>query len=195
MSTLPIRRARGIALPVMLIMLAALLVSSIYLLRASNSTTLAASNLAYDSAMSRAAELGLHTGFQWLSATAATSKAALDADDAAHGYFASTDTTVGVRADAFWTGAQTVTDDAGNSIEYVVRRLCAMPGRYDTNNACVQTAANTARLGNTVALGESLAADAENFAGIPQLHYVITARVHGPRGGNVVSQLVVLIGV
>ena len=43
-------------------------------------------------------------------------------------------------------------------------------------------------------LGDSLASDSPVYAGVPQLHYVITARIDGPRGGNVVTQMVVLIG-
>jgi hypothetical protein len=57
------RKARGVALPVMLIMLAVMLIGSLYLLRSSTSSTLAATNLAYDSSLSRAADGGLMTGF------------------------------------------------------------------------------------------------------------------------------------
>ena len=42
--------------------------------------------------------------------------------------------------------------------------------------------------------GTSLASDSQVYSGTPQLHYVITARIFGPRGGNVVNQMVVLIG-
>jgi Tfp pilus assembly protein PilX len=189
-------RQAGVALPVMLIILAVMLVSTIYLLKSSNSTTLAVSNLAYDSRQSRAADLGLHEGFKWLSDTAAGSKAALNADDTAHAYLASLDTSLTVRDGAFWAGSIKLADAAtGNTVEYVIHRLCAVQGPYDAQaNACVQTAANTSTLGNTTPLGESLAADAPSFASTPQVHYLITARIFGARGGNVVNQLVVLIG-
>jgi hypothetical protein len=188
-------RQRGIALPVMLIILLVMLVSSIYLLKSSNSTTLTTANLAYDASLSRAADLGLHTGFQWLSDTAKANKSALDADDASHGYVSTLDTTLTPSADGFWAGAQTVTDAAGTTVDYVVHRICARAGPYDDpKNRCVQTAANTATLGNTVALGDSLASDSPSFAGTPQVHYVVTSRIHGARGGNVVNQMVVLIG-
>lgn len=199
MNAMNLRGQRGIALPVMLIILLVMLVSSIYLLKSSNSTTLSASNLAYDSTLSRAADLGLHTGFQWLQDTAAANKALLNSDDPAHGYHASLDTKLDVRSSgigSFWDGSQTLPlDAAGNRIEYVVHRLCKRPGQYDVlPNACVQTSANTATLGTTVALGDSLASDAPGFGSTPQLHYVITARIVGARGGNVMNQLVVLIG-
>lgn len=189
-----LRRQRGIALPVMMIILMVMLVSSVYLFRASNSTTLTTANLAYDAALSKAADLGLHTGFQWLSDNATTNKSALNTDSPAAGYTANLDITLSPNAPSFWTGATVINDTAGNRIQYVIHRMCANPGAYDVGNTCVQTAANTSTLGTSVGVGDSLASDSPNFAGTPQLHYVITARISGPRGGNVVNQLVVLIG-
>ncbi len=193
--TLRRRAEQGIALPVMLIMLLVLLVSSIYLLRSTNSTTLTASNLAHDSALARAADFGLHTGFRWLSETAKTNKLQLDSHVAEQGYRATLDTTQTVRSSDFWDGSRVVDDGKGNRVRYIIHRMCRLDVVYsDKDNACVQTAANTSTLGNTVRLGDSLASDSPVYAGVPQLHYVITARIDGPRGGNVVTQMVVLIG-
>lgn len=191
------RRAReqGVALPVMLVILAVMLVGSIYLLKSTHSTALATGNLAYDATLNRAADLGLHQGFQWLSTTAGANKAALQGDAPGEGYHASMDSGLTPRDDAFWDGARTLTDADGNRIEYVVHRLCMYAGRYDDkNNACVQTSSVRGSLGNAVALGESLASDASTFDGAPQLHYVIASRINGPRGSNVINQMIVLIG-
>jgi len=183
----------GLALPVMLIILLVMLISSIYLLKSSNSTTLTASNLAYDSAQSRAVDAGLHAGFKWLSDTAAGNKALLNGDLPNDGYLATLDTTQSARSDAFWNGRKTIVHD-GQAIEYVVHRLCLLTGAYDAvGNACVQTADPNAG-GAHVGVGDSLAADSPQFAETPKVHYVVTARMSGARGGNVVNQLVVLIG-
>ena len=191
-----LRHQQGLALPVMLMMLVVMLVSSIYLFKSSNSAALTSTNLAYEDTMSRAADLGVVTAFQWLSATAANSKTLLNADNEANGYKATLDTTQSVSSPEFWTGSQTVVDPVGNRIEYIVHRLCALPIAYDASgNSCVQTAENTSNSNTAVALGASLASDAPVYAGSPRLHYVITARIFGPRGGNVVNQTVVLIGV
>lgn len=187
-------RQQGLALPVMLIMLTVMLIGSIYLLKSTNSTTLTASNLAYDAALGRAADLGLHTGYAWLSATAATNKARLNTDDRDNAYLATLDTSQTPSGEEFWSGSKVITDASGKDIEYVVHRLCSMPYAYDDRNACVQTADNTAALGNAVALGNSLSVNAPAFAQTPQVHYVITSRISGPRGGRVVNQMVVLIG-
>jgi len=193
-----LRRAReqGIALPVMLVILAVMLVGGVYLMKSSHTTALATGNLAYDATLNRAADLGLHQGFQWLSSTAAANKAALDADDTDDGYHASLSTRLTPHDDDFWDGAKTLVDADGNRIQYVVHRLCARDGRYDKNdNRCVQTSSVRGSLGNAVALGESLASDAPSFDGAPQLHYVIASRINGPRGSNVINQMIVLIGV
>ncbi|SFC46275.1 pilus assembly PilX family protein [Massilia yuzhufengensis] len=185
----------GVALPVMLIMLLVMLVSSIYLLRSSNSTTLTASNLAYDATLARAADFGLHTGFRWLSQTARTSRIQLNSHAPAQGYRATLDTSQTVRSAGFWDGAREVVDGDGNRVRYVIHRMCKLDVAFsDPLNACVQTATNTSTLGNTVRMGDSLSSDTQLYASVPQLHYVITARIDGPRGGNVITQMVVLIG-
>ena len=45
-----------------------------------------------------------------------------------------------------------------------------------------------------VSIGDSLASDSSQLATMPQIHYVVTARIFGARGGNVVNQAVVMIG-
>jgi hypothetical protein len=182
------------ALPVVLIILAAMLLGSVYLLRSVNSTALTTGNLAYDATLSHEADLGLHTAFAWLSQTARTNKAALNVDDAANGYVATWDAASQPRDAAFWSGSRTIDGDDGTRIEYVIHRLCASTGAYGGTNRCMETAADAATAGTTVALGDSLASDAPSYAGTPQLHYVIAARITGGRGANVTNQMIVLIG-
>lgn len=192
------RRQEGVALPVMMIILMVMLVSSIYLFKASNSSTLTTSNLAYESALAKAADLGVLTGFQWLSTTAAANKIALDKDDTTQGYLATYSATQGPNTSGFWTGSVSLTDTAGNKIEYVIHRMCLIVGPYSQTtpnvNTCVQTTDNRWTLGNEIALGDSLASDGSQYVSVPQIHYVVTARIAGPRGGNVVTQAVVMIG-
>ena len=187
-------QARGMALPVVLIILAVMLLGSVYLLRSIHSTTLTTGNLANDTTLSREADLGLHTAFAWLSQTALANKAALNQDDTNNGYVATWDAVSQPRDAAFWSGSRTIDGDDGTRIEYVIHRLCASQGAYSGTNRCMQTAANTATAGTTVALGDSLASDSPAYASTPQLHYVITARIAGGRGANVTNQMIVLIG-
>ncbi len=193
---LPMPRQHGVALPVMLIMLLILLVSSIYLLRSSNSTTLTAANLAYDAQLARATDFGLHTGFQWLSQTASANRATLNGNVAGQGYRATMNTRLGVRSGQFWDGSREVNDGKGNTIRYVIHRMCTLASPTNApNNHCVRTTANSAELGNAVRIGDSMKTDGVLFNGVPQTHFVITARIDGPRGGNVITQMVVLMAI
>ena len=188
-----LQQARGLALPVMLIMLVVMMVSSVYLLRSTNSTALTTSNLAHDDALSKAADLGIHTAYDWLSTR--PDKSVLHNDIPAAGYVATTNPGAGqgVSNPAFWQGSVTVWDAARrNQVEYVIHRMCQFPGDHNTNN-CSLTAARQTLQARTRA-GDSLSSDAPAYQGKPQLHYLITARIAGARGGNVMNQAVVMMG-
>lgn len=192
-------REQGVALPVMLIILAVMLVGSIYLLRNTHSTTLTTGNLAYDATLSKQADLGLHTAFEWLRSTSTTSKNTLTKTDATQGYVAHLDTSQTPRdaqQSGFWAGSKTIAGpDANTLIEYVIHRLCAMDGGYDeNNNRCVQSSTAAGAGAGQVPFGQSSAIDTPDYAGTPMLHYVITARISGPRGAIVTNQMIVLIG-
>lgn len=184
----------GIALPVMLVILLVMLISSIYLLKSSNTTTLTASNLAYDSAQSRAVDFGLHEAYRWLETTSVGEKARLDTHVPDSGYSATYDTTQSVRTPAFWSRSRIVA--LGNQrVEYVIHRMCDLPLPYnDKDNNCVQTSDNPLASGAPLAVGASNAISTPRYAEVPRVHYLITARMDGARGGNVVNQMVVLIG-
>lgn len=192
------RRQRGVAMPVVLIILAVMLVSCIYLMKSIHSTTLATGNLAYDETLSQSVDLGLHAGFDWLKATAKAGKNGFDADSSANGYVAITDTTQTPRDDGYWIGSKTITaPDSGTEIEYVIHRLCMArlsPG--NAKNQCVQTAANPGALGSsaTMSPGNSMDVSGDVYASNPQVHYVITARLRGAKGTSVTNQMIVLIG-
>lgn len=197
MRPTPIRQ-RGIALPVMLLMLLTMLATSIFLIKSINSTTLLTGNLAYESALAKQADLGLITGFNWLSTTARTNKGLLNNAVSAQGYVANFNINLTPSQTAFWNGSVTVNDAAtGTTVTYVIHRLCNSTGPYDqitpVLNRCVLTT-DVATGPTTAAIGSSLASNSVTFGSAPQVHYVITSRLSGPRGGNVVNQMVVMVG-
>lgn len=189
-TTIKLPPQSGIALPVMLIMLAVMLVSSIYLLRSSTSTTLTTANLAYDSALSKAVDLGVHEGFAWLSSV---DKSTLVGNLPDQGYLATLNQAWTVNTPAFWDGAKTIVDPNGNRIQYVIHRMCDFPGLYSVANNCMLSAAKAVVKAPTQ-IGQSLASNAPVYQGQPELHYLVTARIDGARGGNVINQLVVMMG-
>ncbi|WP_229213425.1 MULTISPECIES: hypothetical protein [unclassified Duganella] len=186
-------RQRGIALPIMLIMLTVMLVSSIYLLKSSTSTTLTTANLAYDAALSKSADLGIHTAFAYLRSIPTSSQ--LENNQPANGYVATLTPTWTVSTPAFWIGSVTLpADAAGNRVEYVIHRLCDFAGPVNPpGNRCLLTSARPNSKSPT-SYGKSNRADSPNYQDQPQLHYVVTARIVGARGGNVVTQAVVMKG-
>lgn len=192
-----VRSEQGVALPVMLIVLVIMLISGAWLLKSSNAITMTTANLAYQSSLNKANDLALLTASEWLAATWTANRAALDKAVPASGYVASLDTTATVNSASFWQGKAVIdTPDKKNRIEYVIHRVCLKEGSWsEAGNACMQTSANTYSMGTSVALGASMAQTALPLAGSPQLHYVITARIYGPRGGNVITQMAVLMGV
>lgn len=196
-------RQRGVALPVALIMLVVMLFSGIYLMRASNNATIMSSNLAYERDISRRADFALSTGYDWLSATAnnPATKSLLDTDQTANGYLATYVCAVSTcyRDPAFWTNSRTFNDPSGNQVEYVIHRMCLYQVGYNQNfgvipNICAQTTAIAGVSSGGVTAGTSLSADAEEITTLPQIHYVITARVPGVKGASVINQMVVMIG-
>lgn len=187
------RSAPGMALPVVLIILAVMLLGSIYLLKSVHSTALTTTNLAYDSTLSRQADLGLQTAFQWLSSRAATNKSLLDNDDLANHYTAHLDSNLGPNDGAFWTNYGTIANPDGSTTQYVIHRMCKLPGPYG-NTICLQTTPNTTTATTTLALGSSMSSSSQNYATSPLLHYVIAARIIGGRGANAINQMIVQIG-
>ena len=188
------RRQRGIALPVMLIMLTVMMVSSIYLLKSSTSSTMTAANLAYDSALSKSADAGLHAGFAYLRSV--VNRSDLLVNQPAQGYVATLTPTWTVSNPSFWLGAVSlpVNPATGDQVQYVIHRMCTFTGAYNaSNNRCRTTSARP----NSQApqpFGTSLALGGSKFLQQPQIHYVVTARINGARGANVVTQAVVLKG-
>ena len=188
-------RQRGIALPIMLIMLTVMLVSSIYLLKSSTSTTLTTANLAYDASLSKAADLGLHTAFAYLRAIPNASL--LENNQAGQGLRRHADADLdrqqrrpsgrarsSLPADP---GRQPgrVRDPPAMRLRRRVQRarqpLPADLGTAEFQDGCRRTASS----------GRS---DSPNYLDQPQLHYVVTARIVGARGGNVITQAVVMKG-
>ncbi len=195
---------RGIALPIALIMFVMMLISSIFLMRSSTNATMMAGNLAYDRAISRSADYGLSIAYDWLNTTAnvAATKSNLNNDQAASGYLSSYNTTISYRDAAFWAGSVTVNDPSGNPVQYVIHRMCIAQNcpyngsvaQCGQNNLCVQSNEATAANAGGADAGSSLSSDADDYQSLPQLHYVITARVPGLRGSSVINQMVVMIG-
>jgi Tfp pilus assembly protein PilX len=175
----------GVALPIALIVLVIMVLAAVTLVRSVDTTTLVAGNLTFKQRATHAGDEGIRQAFLWLRDTAINSPANLNNTNAASGYYSTQ------HADdpnwnpaANWpAGAVTLATDAGgNTVSYVIHRLCTLPGL--AYNAPGQQCA-THSGSSTAAAGGSQSVDAPEFTGVVYVYYRVTTRIDGPR--NTVS--------
>ncbi|MDR0578806.1 MAG: hypothetical protein LBI87_15065 [Candidatus Accumulibacter sp.] len=188
-------RQRGAVLLIALIVLVAMTLSALALIRSVNTTNLIAGNLAFRESAVLAAERATESAVNWL---VSAGRSTLESDVTGEGYQA-------VRADpadgnweAFWnntgsgakkaalTTAGAGSDAAGNTVSYVIHRLCDATGNPLSGINC----SKPPRDGG----GGSMVAGAPS-AGLknPQVYYRITARVVGPRNTVVYTQTTIAL--
>ena len=180
-------RQRGVTLFISLIVLVAMTLAAIAMMRSVDTATVVAGNIGFRQSSVNAADQGLQAAFGWLGANIAG--AAISNDNAAQGYFSSVppgETPDWYLNSAIWPSSPNpnvlAIDAAGNTVSYLVHRLCPVPNCAPNatcggvTNVCGQT------LSSTAISGEGVDQSAPNFFTTPpQTHYRITVRSVGPR--------------
>lgn len=198
----PLRRERGVMLLIALIVLVALTMAGIAMMRSVDTSTIVAGNIGFRQSAVNAADQGVQAGYGWV--LSKITGAALNNNDAANGYSSSvppgeepdwyTKPAAWVNAPTCSGATNTVTacdtfsstgtsvDLAGNTISYVVHRLCPVancaPGAAcgGVTNVCGQS------LSTATLSGEGMDQSAPNyFTSPPSVHYRVTVRAVGPR--------------
>jgi len=183
-------RQRGVVLFVALVVLVALMVAGIALMRSVDINTLIAGNLAFRQSATSAADRGIEAARTWLSTNAVG--ATLNSDIAASAYYANWqnwDYTASdpVIADFNWTTATDLSNDGtGNSVQYVIHRLCDLAGQPTTVN-CVKTSAG----GTAASTHGPTGYGSAPLSATSQVYYRVTVRVSGPR--NTISYVQSLV--
>lgn len=179
------RRQRGAVLFIALIVLVAMTLAGIAIMRSVDTATLVAGNLAFKQGTVSSGDNGLEQAYQWL----ITNRALLATTNLGQGYvsaYANPDWNV----PATWGSAVTVgTDGAGNTISYLIHRLCNCPNTPHNGN-CVSGESNQCALDvpggvgapPPPAAGDSFAVGAPGYLLDPKVYYRITVRSQGPRG-------------
>ena len=193
----PSRRERGVILILAIVVLVAMSLAAIALMRSVNTGNRVAGNLAFQQSATLSADAGIESAVSWLEqnrisgalwtdATATTS-----AGVSTGGYYASrTDPTT--TWDAWWAAIPTdhvntlAADVAGNTVSYVIQRLCSTAGDPTTNIGC-QTAPDA----DTNEGGSKSAGGGKPVLSVVQYYYRITSRVSGARGTVSYVQVVV----
>ncbi len=191
----------GLVLVIALIVLIGMTLAAIALVRSVDTGNVVAGNLAFKRGATHAADAGIEAAITYLIPRA--SSADLQNDIPAFGYYATSQDTLDrtgsrngtVRVD--WDGnncsgmgastcvaaSDAIIDDTGNTIRYIIHRLCQSTGDFnDVTNSCVTyTAAGNV----STKRGELKYGDNVRFGSAPTPYYRITARAKGPR--NTVS--------
>lgn len=182
-TTLP-SRGRGAVLFIALIVLVAMTLAGIAIMRSVDTTTLIAGNLAFKQGTIQSSDNGIETAFQWLMAN----RPSLINNDLTKGYYSNKPVgSLDWNNPATWASAVTVgTDAAGNTISYVIHRMCTLGGAaYNATNQQCALDAPAIGVPPPPAKGDSFAVGAPGFLSDPRPFYRITVRSQGPR--NTVS--------
>jgi type IV pilus assembly protein PilX len=183
--TSPARRERGIVLLVSLVVLAAMTLAAISMMRSVITGNRVSGNLAFQQSATQSADVGIERAVAWLEANnGPVLNANVTRSASTPGYYASTQYVPGQSWDAFWSVVQAQanalpTDAAGNTVSFVIERLCNSAGAPTSGIGC---AVSPTTIGSQ---GGSRGAQVIQFEVANQRYYRITARVTGPR--NTVS--------
>jgi Tfp pilus assembly protein PilX len=190
------RAQRGVVLIIALVVLVAMTLAAIALVRSVDTSNLIAGNMAFQQAATHSADLGMETAISWLDANKAALKVGgipvLEEDDTTNGYIAGgsdlmPDATKNPPQtwDNYWTQSLAANskalaaDSAGNTVSYVIHRMCKNAGSQTGGASCVASPAISSAGGNNEEAGD------KQLNAPSSVFYRITVRVAGPR--NTVS--------
>jgi Tfp pilus assembly protein PilX len=181
----------GVVLIIALIVLVAMTLAALALIRSVDTNNLIAGNMAFQQAAAHSADTGIEAAAAWIGNA---SDAMLESDQKDSGYISNgsasgfaPDAATNYSWDAYWAKAiegkgrvvPMPKDPAGNTVSYIIDRLCDQPGEKNLTHCVVSPVISTV-LGNSNRAGTE-----DDFKGSSSAYYRITVRVAGPR--NTVS--------
>ena len=187
---------KGVVLIVALIILVAMTLGGLALIRSMDTSTMVAGNIASQQTAIYSSDQGIESAVAWLESNLTTGL--LDANNAPVGYTASAGAVPANQAgEAFWAALSPAgfctlprignvcattgqADASGNSVQFMIQRLCNAAGPINGAGCTVSQAVSTNTDGENQAAGEDSLGPANNTT-----YYRITVRVLGPR--NTVS--------
>jgi type IV pilus assembly protein PilX len=197
-SSTPLRQ-HGLVLIVALIMLIAMTMGGIVLISAVYTSSLAAGNIAFQQSATFSGDAGIEAGITWLEQN--SSGTTLHQNSYANGYSASREEPgANQNWHDFWAlmvGAGQVkslvaADASGNSVAYVIHRLCNSAGAPTSGVGCATPQASAASgAAGAGAGGGGRGSGVVEIRYDGQVYYRITARVTGPRSTVSYVQMVV----
>lgn len=198
-------KQRGVALFFALIALLVLSLAAVALIRSVDTSTMIAGNLAFKQAATTSSDAGVEAAITWLTATEAANVALnvitnpahpFNQTSAANGYYSNANPALDLFADATWNVSTipAVTDGSGNSIRYIIQRMCRNAGVQIQTADCLFSDALQDTNGQDIPLPQDICTPAPSapcpMAGqTPQMR--VTTRTTGPK--NTVSYVQVFV--
>lgn len=189
-----------------LLVLVAMTMAGIALMRSVDSATLVAGNMAFRQSATASADRGMEIAFNYLRGVDAT---VLVADAAGSGYHATIpapdvdftgNATVATTDDVDWSGpgvkVVTGSDAAGNSVAYIIHRLCRA-GTVALNPVSCTTWQGPSSDDDDLSIGADASSGRDSWihgnASPPRGLYRVTVRTKGPRNTYSYVQAIVVI--
>ena len=196
-------RQEGVVLLVALIVLVAMTLAGIGIMRSIDTGTLVAGNIGFRQAAVATGDGGIENARTWLIAN----RTLLDSDQPTLGYYSTRQDSLDMTGNRTeggldgvdWDGTDTAQpvkarslggiDTSGNTVYYLIHRLCSIPGSI---NAPAQSCATASISG----IGSSQ--DAPDYSAYAlknknQVYYRVTTRVNGPKNTVSYVQAVILL--
>jgi len=188
-------RQRGAVLLVALIVLVIMTLAGIALMRSVSTSSVIAGNLAFQQAATHSADVGVESAVAFLEgSTAAALRTSVLSGGGVRYLAYRQDPAAGQSWDDFWTNSipasaknTMAADAAGNTVSFVIHRLCNAEGVPITVAACSTSPVDTGSAGNSKGGGVTA------LLAPPQIYYRITTRVSGPRNTLSYVQVVVAL--
>jgi type IV pilus assembly protein PilX len=180
-------RARGAVLFIALIVLVAMTLAGIAIMRSVDTATLIAGNLAFKQGTVQSSDNGVEVAYQWLVSSRST-LATSDSGVGGKGYISALASPIWSNPGTWGNSVVVGTDGAGNTISYLIHRMCNCANTAYNGN-CTGGESNQCALDNPVAAsappapgeGESFTVGAPGYLQDPKVYYRITVRSQGPR--------------
>jgi Tfp pilus assembly protein PilX len=164
-------RQQGVVLLIALIVLVAMTLAGLAIMRSVDTGNLVSGNVAFRQAALSSGDGGLDAAFTWLKTNSITG--VLNNNSYPDGYYATVYAPTDWTVSSAWANAKVVGTDAnGNSVSYVISRLCTNLGPYDANCASGGSVGSTK---NNFDVGQNA------WTSPPVIYFRVTVRVDGPR--------------
>ena len=185
------RRQQGIVLVVALIVLIVMALVGLGMMRQATTGVSIAGNVAFRQNALSAGDFGTNSGLNFLQTTFQTNASSLNGDMAPSYYATWGANTNGDPIQLFQNAAPppAIMDSLGNTVQYIVERLCAVPG--PSNAIGQQCSVNDQAASNSTKGGTPANYGTAGNTDVPPPLYRISAKVIGPKNSTAYTQVIV----